>query len=80
MHVTLGKFRGFCYVCFENEEDVAKVFQEQEHIIKNKAVDIKPALSKEVTQEKLNSEIERKIFILKYDKELTEGKRYRISY
>jgi len=41
--MVIGKFRGFGFVAFEEEESFKKVFQLDSHVIKGKNVEIKLA-------------------------------------
>lgn len=59
---------------FYKESEMKKVLACKNHVIMNKRIDVKRALTKEQAREKLLDEKSRKIFIKKLPVEFTKGK------
>lgn len=66
-------FRGFCFLTFHSEDDMNKALQSKEHILLNKHVEVKRALTKEQAKEKLLDEKKRKIFFSQLPESLKNG-------
>ena len=58
--ISLDKFRGFCYLKFDDPETYRKILEVPEHFIDNKKVIVQIALTKEESFELLKDEKNRK--------------------
>ncbi len=70
---SVEKFRGFAFVTYRKIEDTKRVAEMEKHIIAGKEVQVKLAISKEETREKLLDEKNRKVFLFNISRSISEG-------
>ena len=74
MSEQLGKFRGFGFVSFEEDNSIEAVLKIKPHIIHAKEVEVKLAESKQETKSKAAADYKRTIIVTEIAKGVTEGK------
>lgn len=78
--MELEKFKGFGFITYKSNKVMQEVFDNKNHMIMDKEVELKKAKSKKETSKRLEEEKKRKVFIKNIYPSMTKSKLYSINF